>query len=511
MSARSVGVARGSLIVWALATFACGDPPVPDASVRPDSGRMDAADVPAVPSDVAMDRPAIDGGCGAGCASGQTCCDGQCVDLQSSPMACGRCGQACPGTTCANGSCTNACRLGFGDCDGNMVNGCEVDLATSTAHCGRCMAACSQINANSVCRAGRCEFAGCLMGFENCNGNLPDGCETAIDSDLRNCGDCSLQCADRPNSTAVCAMGRCGFNCAMGFADCDGTATNGCETNTRTSAEHCGRCGNSCVTDAGVGSCVMGACQTCMPGQRVFTFTGATESFVVPVGCARIQVRAWGAGGGAGGTTSTAVPQGGAGGGGGFVSTALDVMPGEMLAVVVGGGGGGGTQATVPAGPGGFNGGGTGGTLDGGGSNGGSGGGGGGASHVRRGSTLLVVAGGGGGGGGGGYTGTVNNGTPGGTGMGQGGTSGSTVALPGSPGTMGGGGGGGGGSGSVANTGSGLGGQGGASMGSMSAPGAGELPGGTMDPDYVAPAGRGAPAASGSGTVGQPGRIVIRW
>lgn len=473
---------------------------------------MDASDAQAdVTFDVAPDQTVVDGGCGAGCPAAQTCCAGQCVDLTSSPMACGRCGQVCPGTTCANGSCTNACRLGFGDCDGNMVNGCEVDLATSTQHCGRCNAQCSEINANSVCRAGRCEFAGCLPGFDDCNRDRMDGCETVTSTDVRNCGECSIQCLDRPNSVGRCAMGACSFECATGFADCDRMASNGCEVNTRTSAEHCGACGNSCVTDAGVGSCVMGMCQTCMPGQRVFTFTGAIENFVVPTGCARIQVRAWGAGGGAGGTTTTAIPLGGGGGGGAFVSTALDVTPGETLAVLVGGAGGGGTQGTVPPGAGGFNGGGAGGNLDGGGSNGGSGGGGGGASHVRRGAMVLVVAGGGGGGGGAGYTGVVNNGTPGGAGMGQGGTSGSTVALPGVAGTVGGGGGGGGGSGSALNTGSGLGGQGGASMGSMSVPGMGELPGGMMDPDYVAPAGRGAPPATGSGAAGQPGRIVIRW
>ena len=43
----------------------------------------------------------------------------------------------------------------------------------------------------------------------------------------------------------------------MGFGDCDMMAANGCETDTRTSTTHCGRCGGACLTGA---MCASGTC-----------------------------------------------------------------------------------------------------------------------------------------------------------------------------------------------------------------------------------------------------------
>lgn len=66
--------------------------------------------------------------CG-GCAQGLTCCIDTCVDLSSDPMHCGDCMTVCPGTQCS-GVCTGACAPGFLDCDGNIINGCEVEAAS---------------------------------------------------------------------------------------------------------------------------------------------------------------------------------------------------------------------------------------------------------------------------------------------------------------------------------------------------------------------------------------------
>ena len=61
----------------------------------------------------------------ASCTSGQDCCSGVCVDVLNDPENCSACGNACPGTTCSNGSCSNDCAPGWFDCDGNKANGCE--------------------------------------------------------------------------------------------------------------------------------------------------------------------------------------------------------------------------------------------------------------------------------------------------------------------------------------------------------------------------------------------------
>jgi hypothetical protein len=79
----------------------------------------------------------------ASCAAGEICCDGACVDPKTSSAHCGGCGKACPGTTCVSSECTNTCKLGSLDCDGNVVNGCEVDAAKDPKNCGACKAECS--------------------------------------------------------------------------------------------------------------------------------------------------------------------------------------------------------------------------------------------------------------------------------------------------------------------------------------------------------------------------------
>ena len=62
----------------------------------------------------------------------------------------------------------------------------------------------------------------------------------------------------------------------------------------------------------------------------------ANQTFIVPLGCTTLGVKAWGAGGGGGNL--------GIGGGGGFASGVLSVTPGEQLTVAVGSGGGAGVS-----------------------------------------------------------------------------------------------------------------------------------------------------------------------
>jgi hypothetical protein len=53
-------------------------------------------------------------------------------------------------------------------------------------------------------------------------------------------------CTAPPNAEAICEMEMCTFRCADKFGDCDGEPVNGCETDLRTSAEHCNECGRVC-------------------------------------------------------------------------------------------------------------------------------------------------------------------------------------------------------------------------------------------------------------------------
>jgi hypothetical protein len=93
-----------------------------------------------------------DGMCGFECAPGYDLCNGRCFFTDNNVSFCGRACTDCialPHTNsdtvnCSHGLCTllNACASHYGDCDGNVDNGCETDLTAQT-NCGACRVSCS--------------------------------------------------------------------------------------------------------------------------------------------------------------------------------------------------------------------------------------------------------------------------------------------------------------------------------------------------------------------------------
>jgi hypothetical protein len=76
------------------------------------------------------------------------------VDVQN----CGTCGRVCDAVpnaepSCVRGACVANCNPGFGDCDQNYRNGCEVDLTQDASHCGMCATACE---GGASCQGGNC-------------------------------------------------------------------------------------------------------------------------------------------------------------------------------------------------------------------------------------------------------------------------------------------------------------------------------------------------------------------
>ncbi len=212
------------------------------------------------------------------CATGRGDCDGNTangceIDLQSDATNCRMCGVACsfPRATaiCASGSCAiGRCETGSDNCDGMAANGCETDLNASLSHCGACGRSCAFPNAAASCSAGVCSIGACASGMGNCDGSAVNGCEVNTTTSVQHCGRCGMACPARANAAATCAAGACGFTCLAGFADCDGVASNGCEVNTRTSSTHCGSCGAGCTLFNAVGVCRSGACAvgSCLSG-----------------------------------------------------------------------------------------------------------------------------------------------------------------------------------------------------------------------------------------------------
>jgi len=115
-----------------------------------------------------------------------------------------------------------------------------VDL-TTVQNCGACGNTCAASPGSAVaCVDGQCQATACNAGFDNCDGNAANGCETVLNT-LANCGACGVTC-QRPNAIESCASGSCQLvSCSAGFADCDGNAANGCET--------AGQCPGQCAGD----------------------------------------------------------------------------------------------------------------------------------------------------------------------------------------------------------------------------------------------------------------------
>ncbi len=99
------------------------------------------------------------GACGAVCGATQGCCSSACLEEQSSVSDCGGCGKVCAPANvttaqCASGACGyDTCAAGFGDCDKDKSNGCELDVTTDKQNCGQCGKAC---NVSEQCVAGVC-------------------------------------------------------------------------------------------------------------------------------------------------------------------------------------------------------------------------------------------------------------------------------------------------------------------------------------------------------------------
>ncbi|MBI5528785.1 MAG: choice-of-anchor D domain-containing protein [Deltaproteobacteria bacterium] len=160
------------------------------------------------------------------------------------------------------------CPAGLGDCDGDPAHDCETNLATSLDHCGDCETSCAAPNATPACGAAGCVISSCDEGFKNCNGVFGDGCEAGVEDDPQNCGYCGNKCS-YPNGVMTCDASSCVFDhCNPGWLNCDGSDSNGCETNSQADPKHCGDCPVECTVAHGKPRCTGGACGvlSCDPG-----------------------------------------------------------------------------------------------------------------------------------------------------------------------------------------------------------------------------------------------------
>lgn len=252
------------------------------------------------------------------CPSGQSLCGNTCLDPLADPNNCGSCGNVCPSApnalpSCANGSCGLTCDPNYGDCNNDMMDGCETFLS-SVSNCGACNVVCPvgwSCNAgvcvspscatdmdcapsgfcqsgscipkypvgqacmgNNQCQSGICQFGVCQSndtdmdgvpnGTDNCP-NISNPSQADIDADA--VGDVCDNCPntsnpgqqDTDNDSIGDACDPCSPTaevCNGADDDCDGFVDEGLGSTT------CGT--GACQTT--IQNCVGGSPQTCTPG-----------------------------------------------------------------------------------------------------------------------------------------------------------------------------------------------------------------------------------------------------
>ncbi|KAG0559432.1 hypothetical protein KC19_10G104300 [Ceratodon purpureus] len=184
-----------------------------------------------------------------------------------------KCGSGCkpPGpntdSVCQGGKCKSVCHQDFQDCDADVAGICEANVTEDVYNCGSCKRRCPQPNSLpsvqtvnlgnlyrpdfATCSNGTCGVACGVNHHANCDGVATNGCETDLMNAVSNCGTCGKACAEPPNTTgAACISGVCGYlDCSEGFADCDADASNGCETDIPPTVENGCSSSGSCPGD----------------------------------------------------------------------------------------------------------------------------------------------------------------------------------------------------------------------------------------------------------------------
>ena len=101
----------------------------------------------------------------------------------------------------------------------------------------------------------------CNTGLVDCDGNTANGCETNTNTSPNNCGSCGNVCS-LANATSACVNGVCtiGF-CDAGFADCNLNPADGCEVFLFGDPAHCNGCNTPCPAPPNaVATCEQGIC-----------------------------------------------------------------------------------------------------------------------------------------------------------------------------------------------------------------------------------------------------------
>lgn len=91
------------------------------------------------------------------------------------------------------------CESGWEDCNNDPSDGCEARTSDDKYNCGRCGSNCDQAFPRKhvsgiVCVSGTCQFTGCEAGYGNCDSDNSNGCEVNLTTAADSCGRCGYDC-----------------------------------------------------------------------------------------------------------------------------------------------------------------------------------------------------------------------------------------------------------------------------------------------------------------------------
>lgn len=255
--------------VLSVAVFAVVTAAGCNALLGNDEGTPRVAIDGSVPAPEAGPRP-VDAGGQPTCdtTQGNKVCFGLCVKIDQPNTGCG--GSSCAAcdpknvvkTACKGGASTLACGYdgcltGFDNCDGQAANGCETSLGLKSS-CGSCATSCQVPTPLCAVTAGVAAcVAACPVDTKECSGACVDTRES-----LDNCGDCGIKC-QRQAAIATCQAGACKYVCQPGTHACGNVCASDIDPKT---------CGPSCTDCPATKpnttpTCISGSCGiTCMKG-----------------------------------------------------------------------------------------------------------------------------------------------------------------------------------------------------------------------------------------------------